>query len=873
MNEYEKSNLWKNAFTHSDDGFDNQRDILAQAYRDFRGRVELLLKQIQSELPSLTLHDITHVDALWRIASEIAGHDYPLNPAEALVLGGAFLLHDAAHCRAAFSGGINELRQTTEWRDTVAQRQYVQEQLVEGSEVFQSVLFDTLRVLHPKQARRLAFARWSDKPDGTSLHLFPHDELREAYGPVIGEVAQSHWSHPHELEPFARLIVSAPVYLAPANWTVNMLKVAVLLRVADAAHIDAKRAPRLLLAMNQPQGISREHWLFQARLHQPYCDGKRGELLFTGSPFPSDEQDAWWLAYDAACLVDQELTAADHLLRDHQLDRLAAREIAGIRTPEAFSRHVPTDSWHPVNASLHISNIKSVVEHFGGSNLYGDKPYLALRELLQNARDAVFACRAIGGSEENGGSIEVKLEKLDGEDWLHVTDTGIGMSRYVLTQVLLDFGRSLWRDPSLRSEWPGLAASGFDAVGRFGIGFFAVFMLGDHVKVVTRRHNPHLDDQEGQWVLEFPKGLALRSTLRSPQGDEGLRRPGTRVSVRLKDKTALLRITRTWLDLAGFESEDVSFSLAQMVGALAPALDVDVWTQDGLNQKVQTISAGDWRKLESTQLLERLEPITGATSIFSREWVLQKQQTVADRIATMLDEGGKILGRCAVNESSGIFGLNKGVITIGGLLGCTVSNMPGILIGEQLDRLDRSVAIPNVPASALKSWAEKQADVLKQKEELTLELSRVLLSLGACSENLFVISHGHNSVTTKMFRDLVSKLDELWLIDKQQVDYEAEWDAVSRVEFEEYFKLDSKVFMLDMVVAKNAFVAESDWPKQLFPNALRFPIEIVEHVLNEVWGDGDGEESENIIIGEVQETAITRTVTIYRRKNKLECPV
>jgi len=250
MCDYEQSGLWKNAFSHFNDRLDKQRDTLAHAYRDFRGRVDFLLQQIQKELPSLTLHDITHVDSLWRIASEIAGQDYPLNPAETFALGGAFLLHDAAHCRAAFSGGLDELRKTIEWCDAVAQLRYDPDQLVEGSEAFQSVLFDTLRKLHPKQARRLAFASWPDKSERSVINLFPHDELREAYGHIIGEIAGSHWLHPHEMEPFSRRIVSTPSYLAPANWPINMLKINILLRVADAAHIDAKRAPRLLLAMN-----------------------------------------------------------------------------------------------------------------------------------------------------------------------------------------------------------------------------------------------------------------------------------------------------------------------------------------------------------------------------------------------------------------------------------------------------------------------------------------------------------------------------------------------------------------------------------------------------------------------------------------------
>lgn len=871
-NEYEQSSLWKTAFGPKSDGLDAQRHKLADAYRAFRERVGLLLTHIQREIPDLTLHDITHVDALWRVASEIAGPDHPLNPAEAFVLGGAFLLHDAAHCRAAFPGGIAELRATPEWRDTVAQRGLVDAALTEGNKAFQQVLFDTLRVLHPKQARKLPFAQWPDG-QGNALHLLPHDELREAFGAVMGQVAESHWFSPHELEVFASRIVTAPACLSPASWTVNLLKVAVLLRVADAAHIDAKRAPRFLLALNQPTGVSLEHWRFQARLHQPHCDAARQALVLSSSPFPMAEQDAWWLAYDAACLADKELSAADHLLRDHGLDRLAAREVAGARSPESFARNVPTEGWHPVDVSVRIGDVRSVVERFGGAQLYGDDPRLALRELLQNARDAVMASRAMGMLEPHEGSIFVQLEEREGEDWLHVTDTGIGMSRYVLTHVLLDFGRLLWQDAALRREWPGLAAAGFEAVGRFGIGFFSVFMLGVSVKVTTYRQQAETGTNASQWVLEFPQGLASRPSLRPPTDSEKLNRHGTRVSVRLQDKDKLQRIRRGYIQLGrnpGFGSKDTELSLHQVVGALTPGLDVDVFTQEKGQPKRKTVAAGDWQTLASEELLERIAP---ATQLLGRS---ANDGAVAEKnLASIRGQNGDVQGQCAVVESTDSgFGLSTGVVTVGGLYGGPIYGIAGIVVGRQVNRLDRSAATPTVEGPALIQWAEDQANKLREAGELTWIRSARLLALGAQPEGLFVISHGDKDWTSAELKEALSDRQEIWLMEERYCSYDSDLDEVTKSDFRYHFAMDDRVFVIKSGTSINEFIHNdgisihldsAHWPRPLLGDRFSQPLQIFESVVNAAWPDCELVKDQERVIGSVLGVDIVRTVDVIYR--------
>jgi hypothetical protein len=538
--------LWQRTLADQSDRFKPQREILRQSFLSFRERTAQLVGEIGGLLPDLTVHDITHLDALWRVADQIAGPDYPLNPAEAFVLGGAFLLHDAAHVLAAYEDGLAGVKRTIEWRDLIAQN-FDDAEPVPGSPGERLALFQVLRHLHAKQARQLANLSWKVPSTGEKIYLLEHFELREYYADVIGQIAESHhWPAHRVAEIMERRHISAPAFL-PVEWTVDALKIAFLLRTADAAHIDGQRAPWFLFALRRPEGISLSHWQFQAKMGQPVRT-ERGELrLSSGSPFEPKDRQAWWLAYEVACMINRELRDAQTLMRDAGRLPFAAVSVEHVTSPEVFANNLRPVGWEPVNVGPKISDIPKIVSSLGGATLYGKRPELALRELIQNAADAVRALRALGEIGEKEGEIEIAV--IPGEDvsWLHVTDTGIGMSRFVLTDVLLDFGNSLWRSESLRSELPGLASKGFRAVGRFGIGFFSVFMLGRNVQVTTRRFSRTHSDESDQWFLEFEAGLDERPTLSQPTSSKLLRKHGTRVSV-ATDKTTLERLMTTTFD-------------------------------------------------------------------------------------------------------------------------------------------------------------------------------------------------------------------------------------------------------------------------------------------------------------------------------------
>src|ERR1039458_3148047 len=212
--------------------------------------------------------------------------------------------------RAAYPAGMSEIRRTAEWRDTVTNLLQLESgQPVDPSKfeappesIEKLALGEVLRELHAKRAAELPSIDWP-LPAGGREFLIQRSEIRTAYGDIIGKVAASHW---WGLSALSNLPPRVNAGLGiPADWHVNPLKVACLLRVADAAHIDHERAPRFLRAIAGPVGNSEIHWTFQERLGKPSKD--KNLLVYTGGPFDVADAEAWWLCYDMLSMLDGEL--------------------------------------------------------------------------------------------------------------------------------------------------------------------------------------------------------------------------------------------------------------------------------------------------------------------------------------------------------------------------------------------------------------------------------------------------------------------------------------------------------------------------------------------------------------------------------------
>ncbi|MET9566414.1 HD domain-containing protein [Streptomyces tauricus] len=718
---YTSTSLWRETLSARPDGdiHAEQRERLRTSYVELRRMAAVLLKENEHSMPDFTVHDISHVDALWETADLVCGGEVTLNPAEAYVLACAFVLHDAAMGAAAYGTSVQEALGDKRWHDLVSVAYYDRrgcwpehdELDAPPAEIAEACRAAAIRQTHAEQARRLVDQPWPSST-GNEIHLIGEVQLREVYGPLIGDLAASHWWPVSQLPgEFRHTIGSLP--WQPSEWTIEPLKLACILRLADATQIDSRRAPTLLFSLRDPQGTAREHWRFQEHVSRPRREGDR--VRYTSlRPFTSRDAASWWLALEYLRGVDRELRSVDSLLHDLGRDRFAARAVAGVDSPERFAELFRVQGWRPIDATIKVSDIPSLVKGLGGEQLYGDEPEVGVRELLQNAQDAVQARRALQPGFSDG-RIEVKLTEADGAWCFEMRDNGVGMDEETLIHGLLDFGRSGWSSPDIRNKLPGLADGGFQPSGRFGIGFFSVFLLGDRIELITRRYDSSTQDAR-RLSFEGPSHRPLLTPLPShdwvPEGTT------VRVTLRRSPNDVLGLLYKTDDDL-----------LTQLVRRLAleNSVPIHTWEPGATNPDILapfSLAAGS-----PEEVFDRLYPPSAVSRRTGEEKQrLQVRDDFTSQATELLDEKGQRIGLATLWNSPRYTTRRTftGTVTVNGLLADTSVSFSGYLAGQP-SRASRDKAQLVADQDQVRLWMRRQEQRLRENgefgEPMQLELA------------------------------------------------------------------------------------------------------------------------------------------------------
>ena len=171
------------------------------------------------------------------------------------------------------------------------------------------------------------------------------------------------------------------------------------------------------------------------------------------------------------------------------------------------------------------------------NSLYTNRE-IFLRELISNASDALDKLRFRSNRGETpiakDLALEIRIALDKDKKQLTISDTGLGMTPDELAEnlgTIAKSGSEAFLAELGKNKKEGEEADASSIIGRFGVGFYAVFMVANRVEVISR---PAFGDASGQAAHVWESDGLGTYTVAEYSGDNAPER-GTRIVIHLKE--------------------------------------------------------------------------------------------------------------------------------------------------------------------------------------------------------------------------------------------------------------------------------------------------------------------------------------------------
>ena len=454
-----------------------------------------LLKEIPKTFSNYTLHDIEHSVRVIGYMSEFiekTKEDYSDLHIAMIFMAG--LLHDIGMVASYDEIAKLESRLSTKDcpLDSAELKDKVQEYIRKHHAERSSSMIDTI-----------------DIKEGSTLKSLFTVGKSYAYSDELALICQSH------MESVEWIVEKLPTEREIADYIVYPQQIAFLLRLGDILDIDDRRAPAFLARILNIKGYSATEWA----KHIPIENYRKISIV-----------DNHFVIHFSGKCRDADIYRRILLyINDIESDVVKinkAIETSGVAFSlpllDKIENKIVTVGFETAELSFQL-DYKKVVTLLMGENIYGDKK-AGLRELIQNSIDAVLAMR----EREHRDSfsryesfIGIRIDKENDE--ITIYDNGIGMNKKVIENYFFKVGNSYYTSDEFRSLNPK-----YRAIGHYGIGFLACFMLSKYVVLETQSKG------EEPIIIEFEKDSPY-VTKRNSKGYALPEGHGTKIILRYKD--------------------------------------------------------------------------------------------------------------------------------------------------------------------------------------------------------------------------------------------------------------------------------------------------------------------------------------------------
>lgn len=429
-----------------------------------------------------------------------------------------------------------------------------------------------LRRNHPRLAHEIALNGFPSKDGKTIPFGIDLDwDLKD----LIGLVARSHGMNLRSTFDYLMKKYKM-VWVSPRN--VKVVFLMVVLRVADYLHITSERAPSISLnTKNISSAISQQEWNLHRSVKEISNNLADSESIYVVAE-PSSSQiflkmqkllNGIQYELDTSWGVLGEVYSSISKYKDLKIK--IRRIQSNIDELEEFSKSV---EYIPKKITCECDSelLKLLI-----SPLYGDNPTYGVRELMQNALDACKERKFILDKKNlNTGyipNITIEIQEEDNKMFFVIKDNGIGMDEDIIINYFLKAGASFRNSLKWKNEFTDSnSKSNVQRSGRFGVGVFAGFLIGQTMEVTTRHINSTTAfnfkvnvDQEQIEVVKCSGEIG--TTIKIQIGEDAI--------IQLKDdlSDANSYSRQKWYDWFRLSEPEMKFSLPESWGNFSNRLD------------------------------------------------------------------------------------------------------------------------------------------------------------------------------------------------------------------------------------------------------------------------------------------------------------
>ena len=452
------------------------------------------MKNIPSLCPEYTLHDETHLLRVTELMAKVIPKEVleKLNPIELGLLILSAYYHDQGMILSKeeieslsndpefekFSKNWEvEHPNLTQIRQRSKDKSLSSEELRKcgrnEQELLEAQLTDYIRLKHGRRSAEFVKSQDNNllwKIAGTNLAF------------LVAKLCKSH------VEPAYNLMHSKGFYhdQSVGQYSVNMIYLGLVLRLADILDLDRDRTPDALYKdISFTNEVSLREWEKHRSVEGWKIDSE--DVRFT---MRCEHPIYQRTALEFMNWIDMELAATYDVSKN-----LPTWSDYYFNLPLKCnrSRIEPKDEayiYYDLEFSLSRDEIVKLLMMEG---LY-QSPSLCVRELMQNSLDALRHRKALFKRDSGTNWAEGRIKLVhtidaDGHEILRCIDNGTGMDGNIVENFLTKVGRSYYQSYEFKQERVSFrdADVDFDPCSQFGIGFMSCFMIGDHITIHTRR--------------------------------------------------------------------------------------------------------------------------------------------------------------------------------------------------------------------------------------------------------------------------------------------------------------------------------------------------------------------------------------------------